>query len=125
MAIFIGRTPDNPDKAIERIRGKNATDQGREMIGRRFAAVEPVLGDLRYNGEIDRFTLRGRDKVDVLWRLYCLVHNIGKLANHEYARMREARARRASIHTCWITARRHSECPGDFAAWIMRLSHDG
>ncbi len=30
---------------------------------------------------MDRFTVRGRQKVNIQWRLYCLVHNIGKIAN--------------------------------------------
>ena len=51
----------------------------------RFAAVEPVFGNLRGNKRLDRFTLRGRGKVDGQWKLYCMVHNIEKLAHHGYA----------------------------------------
>jgi hypothetical protein len=29
---------------------------------------------------MDRFTLRSRSKVNIQWTLYCLVHNIGKIA---------------------------------------------
>ena len=61
------------------------SDQGRDLIARRFATVEPVLGNLRYNKRLDRFTLRGQRKVDAQWKLYCLVHNIEKLANNGYA----------------------------------------
>ena len=28
--------------------------------------------------------IRGRQKVDTQWKLYCLVHNIEKLAHHGY-----------------------------------------
>jgi hypothetical protein len=35
---------------------------------------------------LDRFKLRGTDKVDAQWKLYCLVHNIEKLKNNGYAR---------------------------------------
>jgi hypothetical protein len=28
---------------------------------------------------MDRFTLRGKNKVDIRWKLYGMVHNIGKL----------------------------------------------
>jgi len=59
--------------------------EGRARYGRRFATVEPVFGNLRYNKGLDRFTLRGRQKVDVQWKLFCLVHNIEKLAHHGYA----------------------------------------
>jgi len=59
--------------------------EGRIQYGQRFATVEPVFGNLRHNKQLNRFTLRGRTKVDAQWKLYCLVHNIEKLAHHGYA----------------------------------------
>ena len=59
--------------------------EGRARYGERFATVEPVFGNLRYNKRLDRFTLRGQAKVDAQWKLFCLVHNIEKLAHHRYA----------------------------------------
>ena len=59
--------------------------EGRERYGQRFATVEPVFANVRYNKRLDRFTLRGRTKVNGQWQLYCLVHNIEKLATHGYA----------------------------------------
>jgi hypothetical protein len=59
--------------------------EGKARYGRRFATVEPVFGNLRHNKQLNRFTLRGRTKVDAQWKLYCLVHNIEKLAHHGYA----------------------------------------
>jgi hypothetical protein len=58
---------------------------GRARYGQRFGTVEPVFGNLRANKRLDRFTLRGRTKVDAQWKLFCLVHNIEKLARHGYA----------------------------------------
>ncbi|MGK2915841.1 MAG: transposase, partial [Porticoccaceae bacterium] len=58
---------------------------GRQMITRRFATVEPVFGNLRGNQRLDRFTRRGRNKVDGRWKRYCRVHNIEQLAHHDYA----------------------------------------
>ena len=58
---------------------------GRALYGERFATVEPVFGNIRYNKRLDRFTLRGKIKVDAQWKLFCLVHNIEKLAHHGYA----------------------------------------
>jgi hypothetical protein len=58
---------------------------GRERYAQRFATVEPVFANLRANKRLDRFTLRGRTKVDTQWKLYCLVHNIEKLAKNGYA----------------------------------------
>lgn len=68
-------------------RMKQAIDspEGRIRYGRRFATVEPVFGNMRHNKQLNRFTLRGQKKVDAQWKLYCLVHNIEKLAHHGYA----------------------------------------
>jgi len=86
VAIFLGKHANAAEKAIERMKRKIDTDTGREMIARRFATVEPVFGNLRYNKGLNRFTLRGRHKVDGQWKLYCLVHNIEKLAHNGYAK---------------------------------------
>ncbi len=65
---------------------KRAIDspEGRALYGRRFATVEPVFGNIRYNKGLNRFTLRGQKKVDTQWKLFCMVHNIEKLAHHGY-----------------------------------------
>jgi hypothetical protein len=34
---------------------------------------------------LDRFTLRGRIKVNIQWVLYCMVHNIGKILTFGFA----------------------------------------
>ncbi|MGH1469543.1 MAG: transposase, partial [Cellvibrionaceae bacterium] len=31
---------------------------------------------------LNRFSLRGKTKVDTQWKLYCMVHNIEKLTNY-------------------------------------------
>ena len=36
---------------------------------------------LRHNKRLNRFNLRGKDKVNAQWHLYCMVHNIEKLAH--------------------------------------------
>jgi transposase len=69
-----------PDNALSRMRRRIDSPQGREMITRRFATVEPVFGNLRHNKRLDRFSLRGRERVDGQWKLYCVTHNIEKLA---------------------------------------------
>jgi transposase len=65
---------------------KNRIDrpEERERYAQRFGTVEPVFGNLCYNKGLTRFTLRGRLKVDGQWKLYCLVHNIEKLAKLRY-----------------------------------------
>jgi transposase len=75
----------SPLKHTEAMKQRIDSPQGRALYGRRMATVEPVFGNLRYNKRLDRFTLRGQRKVDTQWQLYCLVHNIEKLAHHGYA----------------------------------------
>lgn len=83
VAFFLGRAPGH-ERHTDRMKAKIDSDLGRQMITRRFATVEPVFGNLRGNKRLDRFTLRGRSKVDGQWKLYCLTHNIEKLAHHGY-----------------------------------------
>ena len=84
VVFFTGRT-HRPESHTERMKRRIDSQVGRRLYGRRFAIVEPVFANLRHNKRLDRFTLRGRRKVDTQWKLYCLVHNIEKLANNGYA----------------------------------------
>lgn len=65
---------------------KQAIDsaRGRRIYSQRLGTVEPVFANIRHNKRMNRFTLRGRDKVGTQWQLYCLVHNIEKLAHNGY-----------------------------------------
>lgn len=85
VAFFLGRAPGH-ERHADRMKAKIDSPLGRLMITRRFATVEPVFGNLRGNKRLDRFTLRGRTKVDGQWKLYCLTHNIEKLAHHGYGK---------------------------------------
>jgi transposase len=91
VAIFLGKHAEAEETACEPMKRKIDIDRGKDMIARRFATVEPVFGNLRYNKGLTRFILRGRTKLDGQWKLYCLVHNIEKLANNGYAKQ-QARA---------------------------------
>jgi Transposase DDE domain len=58
------------------------TPEAREIDGQRLAIVEPVFGNIRSQKRLDRFTLRGRIKINIQWMRYCMVHNIEKLVNY-------------------------------------------
>jgi len=85
VAFFQGKAATTPESHTERMKKRIDSPAGRVLYGRRFATVEPVFGNLRHNKGLDRFTLRGKTKVDAQWKLFCLVHNIEKLAHHGYA----------------------------------------
>jgi transposase len=56
------------------------TEEGRQIYSERMKIVEPVFANIRVQKRLDRFTLRGKIKVNIQWLLYCIVHNIGKIA---------------------------------------------
>jgi len=85
VAFFKGKAASAPVSHTDRMKQRIDTPEGRALYGRRFAIVEPVFANLRHNKRLDRFTLRGRVKVNAQWQLYCLVHNIEKLAHQGYA----------------------------------------
>jgi len=61
------------------------TEQGRRIYPQRLAIVEPVFANIRTNKRLDRFTLRGKIKVNIQWLMFCLVHNIEKILNYGMA----------------------------------------
>ena len=61
------------------------TEQGRRIYPQRLAIVEPVFANIRINKRLDRFTLRGKIKVNIQWLMFCLVHNIEKILNYGMA----------------------------------------
>jgi len=55
---------------------------GRALYARRLAIVEPVFANIRVHKRLDRFTLRSKAKIDVQWKLFAVVHNIGKILHY-------------------------------------------
>ena len=57
-------------------------DKGKLIYSHRMSVVEPVFGNIGTNKRLNRFSLRGKTKVQGQWQLYCLVHNVEKLKNY-------------------------------------------
>jgi len=85
QVAFFDKNQVSPLRYTEIMKRAIDSDRGRKLYGRRIAIVEPVFANLRHNKHLDRFTLRTQPKVNTQWNLYCLVHNIEKLAHHGYA----------------------------------------
>jgi Transposase DDE domain len=81
VAFFKPKAPTHADQLVANMRAAVDSPAGPLAYGQRFATVEPVFGNLRYNKRLNRFILRGRDKVNGQWQLFCLAHNIWKLTN--------------------------------------------
>ncbi|MBM4148322.1 MAG: IS1182 family transposase [Lentisphaerae bacterium] len=76
--IFYGKRPGSLTDAMK---AKIDTPEGRRIYSRRLSTVEPVFANVRAQKRMDRFTLRGRLKVNIQWMLYCMVHNMEKIVN--------------------------------------------
>lgn len=99
LKTFCMRNPESADTrtghgrqvSITYTNGKTATDwmkrrvdskYGKAIYGHRMSVVEPVFANIGVNKRLDRFSLRGKSKVQGQWRLMCLVHNIEKIMNY-------------------------------------------
>lgn len=78
MPVVRGRIPKD-SRLIDRVRRKLQTKKGREVYGLRKQIVEPVFGYMKRGRHLSQFLLRGREKVDAEWSLWCTGHNLLKL----------------------------------------------
>ena len=60
------------------MRKKLSTEEYQDKYANRIQIIEPVFANITYCKGMDRFTLRGKAKVNGQWNLYCIVHNLGK-----------------------------------------------
>jgi hypothetical protein len=72
----------NYGNITDRMREKIDSIYGRKTYGKRLGIVEPVFANIRIQKKMDHFTLRSKLKVNIQWLLYCIVHNIEKIANY-------------------------------------------
>lgn len=68
-----------PPNLIDAMKAKVDSQEGKRIYARRLGIVEPVFANICVHKRMHRFTLRSKRKVDVQWRLFALVHNIGKI----------------------------------------------
>lgn len=78
LDVPIGAASTNYSKAMQ---NKIDSARGRKIYPQRFAIVEPVFANIKTQKRLNRFTLRGKVKVNIQWMLYCMVHNIEKIIN--------------------------------------------
>ena len=72
------RAPNYTDWMKQRV----DSNKGKQIYSHRMSVVEPVFGNIGTNKRLNRFSLRGKKKVQGQWQLYCLIHNIEKLKNY-------------------------------------------
>jgi transposase len=79
VSIYTHRDPNVPDSPTQRMIKKIDSSIGRYIYSRRMGIVEPVFGNICNNLGLNYFYHRGKTKVNIQWKLYCLVHNLKKL----------------------------------------------
>lgn len=76
LSVQAGHQPPN---LIDKMKAKIDSEQGKRIYARRLGIVEPVFANICVHKHMSRLTLRSKAKVDVQWRLFALVHNLGKI----------------------------------------------
>ena len=82
VCFIQGRAPGISETFTEKMRQKIDSIKGRLIYNRRLGIAEPPFAHIRSMMGLDRFTLRGKRKVNTQWLLYCITHNLLKV--HRY-----------------------------------------
>lgn len=82
VSIKIGHSPQAMPNILKQMQDKIDSRRGRHVYSGRIGAVEPVFGNINTSKGLRRFSLRGKEKVNSQWLLYCMVHNIEKIQHY-------------------------------------------
>ena len=82
VAYFLGRSEKGKNTFTEKMKRKIDSTVGRMLYGMRLAVAEPPFAHIRYMMGLNRFSHRGRTKVNIQWTLFCILHNMKKI--HRY-----------------------------------------
>ncbi len=83
VTCALGAIKENtPASLAEKMKNKIDSVVGRTIYAKRIAIAEPPFAHIRRVMRLDRFTLRGKRKVNNQWLLFCIVHNLKKV--HRY-----------------------------------------
>ncbi len=80
--FFQGSAGSKPETFTQKMKRKIDSIKGRLIYNRRLGTAEPVFGNICSTLGLNRFSLRGKRKVNTQWVLYCAVHNLFKV--HRY-----------------------------------------
>jgi len=84
VCFFRGKASAVAESFTDRMKRAIDSPRGRELYVAASPPSNRCSATSDTNKGLNRFTLRGRTKVDAQWKLYCLVHNIEKLAHHGF-----------------------------------------
>ena len=75
-------TTGKPDTIAEKMKRKIDSVVGKAIYAKRVATAEPPFAHIRSVMKLSRFSLRGKEKVNNQWLLFCIIHNLKKV--HQY-----------------------------------------
>jgi len=81
--IFYGKKKGAGNPWIEKMKKKIDSVAGKLVDSKRLCTVEPVFAHITSTLGLNRFSRRGKRKVNTEWLLFCIVHNLKKI--HAYA----------------------------------------
>ena len=82
VTIFTGKGPDGEKSYTQRMMERFDTPLGRFLYSRRLGIVEPVFANVCHALGLNRFSLRGKVKVDIQWKLFTMIHNMKKILRY-------------------------------------------
>lgn len=82
VSIKLERNRQTTLSSIDRMKEKVDSDKGRYIYSKRLGTIEPVFGNINTTKRLNRFSLRGKAKVNAQWLMYCMVHNIEKIQRY-------------------------------------------
>jgi transposase len=80
--FFQGSAESKPETFTQKMKRKIDSVRGRLIYNRRLGTAEPPFAHICSILGLDRFTLRGKERVNIQWLIYCIVHNLTKI--HRY-----------------------------------------
>lgn len=83
VTCALGAVPTNTGASFaEKMKSKIDSVMGKAIYAKRIATAEPPFAHIRHVMGLDRFSFRGKKKVNNQWLLFCVVHNLKKV--HKY-----------------------------------------
>jgi len=82
VSVRIGEVEHPAPNLLKQMQEKIDSRKGRHIYSQRIATIEPVFGNINTNKRLNRFTLRGKTKVNAQWLMFCMVHNIEKFQHY-------------------------------------------
>ncbi len=80
--VFQIAIDDEGRENIKEMIKKIDTLKSRDIYSKRMQIVEPVFANIRIHKKMNKFTLRTKEKVNIQWMLFCIVHNISKIMRY-------------------------------------------